>query len=226
MTCLALSSIFNFIFGFITCLSIVWLYWRRTVEDADIAGSSKIYLNVFFNNRKEVVENIVRRKIARNRIVLRAVAKRVAVNFVTDEKLLQKIGDDLCNTIPEKLRINGIESTTAKVYQQSAYLCVEVKIAVNLQTFLEATAGIIVSEKFRKLVEFVNVPIFKQFLEIVMSKVVIQRILNSLPITIKEKLEDKLVADVEIVALGSHEQGSFFLQTIQNLGVSVSNIES
>jgi hypothetical protein len=217
---------FYFVFGFFFALYIVIL-WRRRKSEFDyvppteteaICEHSRFYLNVFFLNRKEVLENIVRQKVSRSRPVIRALAKRLAVNLVSDEKLLERIGNDLKTSIPMRLALQGIIGTSNVVYQQSAFICVEVNItSVNLTKLLGLSDD---SEQARKLEDFfdwVNMPQFKSLLESVVVRIASSKVMKQLPQTVKEKLQTKLLAEIEVVTLTDSEQGPFLVQTMQTL---------
>lgn len=193
-----------------------------------ISSNSRFYLNIFFLNRKEVLENIVRKKVSKKRPVLRAFAKRLAVNLVSDQKLVEKVGADLKWSIPEKLELQGIRASSSIAYVQSAFICVEVNIlSVDIKKILSQNAGSNKSSSSFLDTLFTIFPSSKTFIETQLVKLVSGKVIKMIPQVVREKLQDKLIAEVEIIALTDNEQGPFLLQTIQNLrGVEDNSINN
>lgn len=232
---------FYFLFGFFICSSLNTLSKSRVENDSNSGAignlmrgnnelneanegpiqaqpSVRFYLNIFFLNRKEVLENIVRSKVSRKRRLIRALAKRAAVNLVSDEKLLEKIGQDLIQTIPFKLSLIGVRAEASIVYLQSAYICVEVDLmSVDIEKLIEVNANVETAMKAKSFFDYINIPTIKSLAETYLVKLISGKIMSNLPQTVIEKLQDKLVAEVDIVTLDDIEQGPFLIQTIQYL---------
>lgn len=231
-----LSSIFYFLYGYCVCLFVSILLDRKKYESRDageddtaVASHPRFYINIFLTNSKEVLENIVRKKVSRKRRVLRALAKRVAVNLISDESLTGKIAEDLISSIPMKLGLIGVRATASLAYQQSAYICIDIELpSVDIVKLIEVNAGPAAAEKLAKMLEYIGIPAVTNMIESFMIKLIYRKIMTNLPQTIQEKLEDKLVAEVDIITLSEEEQGPFLIQTIQQLKESklIANDES
>ncbi len=163
-------------------------------------SDSRFYLNIFFLNRKEVLENIVRARVPRHRKVIRALAKRLAVNLVSDQKLVERVGADLLASIPLRLDLIGVKATASISYLQSAYICVEVDlISVDLIKMIRNGAGSVKATKIAEFLDSFELPFLKSLLESLVLKLITRKIFRSLPQVVKEKLQDKLIAEVEII---------------------------
>jgi len=174
---------------------------------------------MFFLNKKEIVENIVRSRVSRRTPILRAVAKRLVNNLLSDEKLASRIGDDICKLIIVRLEKLGVKASTRLAYQQSAFLCIEIVVEdIDVMKFLQENISTQKAatnyEKIRKLLPY---DWFHQWLTSLLINKLCKKLLVQLPETIQEKLQFKLAAEVEIVGCSSNEQGPFLLDTIKLL---------
>lgn len=211
------------LFGIFLTLFAYILLFRAKKSDLYVESSTRIYLNIFLRNRKDVLENIVRRKVSKNRRFMRAIAKRLAVNLVTDSKMIEKVGNDLKASIPSRLELAGLRSTANIVYQQSAFICIEINLlSVDLIKSIENNGGKSKAQKLKSFFDAIPIPGALPFIEYLLALKAKGKIIKQLPITIKQKLQDKLVADVDIYALEDDEQGPFLIQTIQQLKASTS----
>jgi predicted RecB family endonuclease len=220
-----LTIIFYFLFGYVTCLFFSILNKKNKsvygTEETDypIYGHTpRFYVNIFLTNRKEVIENMVRKNVSRKRPVLRALAKRLAVNLVSDESLAAKVANDLIKTIPSKLSLIGARAVATIAYTQSAYICIEVEIpSVDIIKLIEVNSGSAAAAKLTGILAYIGLPVITNLVESLMARVVCKKVMTQLPQTIQEKLEDKLIAEVDIIALSEEEQGPFLINTIQQL---------
>ena len=214
------TAIFYFFFGLFTCLVVqILLKPKKSDEYMELMPQgSRFYLNIFFLNSKEVKENIVRSKVTKRRPILRALGKRLAVNLISDEKLMEKIGQDLISSIPPRLELLAIQASASVVYIKSAFICIEVDLlSIDLPKLIEENAGLEKSQKIVKLFEWLDIPYAQKTTEISLVKLLASKVKNALPNTIQQKLQDKLIAEVEIVVLEDDEQGAFLCQTIKQL---------
>ena len=211
----------SFIFGGLAVLFVMILMRKKRKEGKDydeaICEDSRFYLNIFFNNRKEIVENIVRSKVSRNKVLLRAVAKRFAVKLMT-EKLINKVANDLIVTIPKKLELQSIIATASIVHQHSSYLCIEVNIVgVDFLLSIARNGGQEKADKTRRFLESFGFPSIINFINTNLVRLAASKVIKALPTTIVSKLQDKLTADLDVICLNDREQGPFLCQTLQQL---------
>lgn len=213
-----------FFFCFGLCVAVYFMVLFRKKQDKgkpyteNIANAKRIYLNLFFLNRKEVVENIIRSKISKSKPVTRALAKRLAVQILTDERLMERIGIQLTKNIPERLDMMGIEAVAAVGYTQSAFLCIEVTLVkVDLARMVGAKGGPERIQKIQSLIDRFTTPsiveVINQFFLSFLSK----KLLTNLPSMIKEKLQFKMNAEIEVITCSEEHQGPFLIQTIHQL---------
>lgn len=215
-------NLFSFIFGVLVALFVMVLMRRRKSLEKDVdetvCEDSRFYLNIFFLNRKEIVENMVRSKVDRKKVLVRALAKRFAVKVVTDEKLISKVAQDLVVVIPTKLELQGIVSNASVVYQQGSFLCIEVNItAVDFLKITERQGSAEKADKIRQFLTSFGLPNLITFINTQLVRVAAKKVMTSLPSTIISKLQDKLTADLDVVCLNDAEQGPFLCQTLQSL---------
>jgi hypothetical protein len=123
-----LQATFYFFFGFVSAIYVVILLFKlfklfkhKPTND----GTAKFYLNMFFLDRKELLRNIVRSKIPRNRPLIRALSKRAAVTLLSSA-IVEKVAANLCGVVPETLGRMGISSSVKIIYTKAAFVCLEV----------------------------------------------------------------------------------------------------
>jgi hypothetical protein len=174
---------------------------------------------MFFLNKKEIVENIVRSRVSRRTPILRAIAKRLVNNLISDEKLVNRIGDDICKLILIRLEKLGVKAVTRLAYQQSAYLCIEIVVEdIDVMKFLQENISTQnAAKKYDKIRKLIPYDWFHQWVTSLLVQKLNKRLLVQLPDIIQEKLQFKLSAEVEIVSCSSNEQGPFLLDTIKLL---------
>lgn len=185
----------------------------------------KLFFNIFFMDRKEVIRNIVRSKVPRSRPLVRALSKRAAV-VVLENSIVQRVGENLCSGIIEKLTLLGLKVTPVICYTQYAYLCIEVNIEnFDFETFFVFKLG---EEKGKKIANFINnyikpiVP-FYEYLKKLLINILCTVLITKLPTSIKQKLFNSLAAEVEIIPCREEDQGVFLTSTIMNLNNSAKN---
>ena len=212
------ESISIFLFGFF-CSLYVSLLLSSSKDRDDEVNKSRIFLNMFFLNKKEIVENIVRSRVSRRTPILRAIAKRLVNNLISDEKLVNRIGDDMCKLILIRLEKLGVKAVTRLAYQQSAYLCIEIVVEdIDVMKFLQENISTQnAAKKYDKIRKLIPYDWFHQWVTSLLIQKLNKRLLVQLPDIIQEKLQFKLSAEVEIVSCSSNEQGPFLLDTIKLL---------
>ena len=213
------ESISIFLFGFFCSLYVSLLLSSSSKDRDDEVNKSRIFLNMFFLNKKEIVENIVRSRVSRRTPILRAIAKRLVNNLISDEKLVNRIGDDICKLILIRLEKLGVKAVTRLAYQQSAYLCIEIVVEdIDVMKFLQENISTQnAAKKYDKIRKLIPYDWFHQWVTSLLVQKLNKRLLVQLPDIIQEKLQFKLSAEVEIVSCSSNEQGPFLLDTIKLL---------
>jgi hypothetical protein len=177
----------------------------------------KIYLNIYFVDRKEVVRNIIRSKVPRSRPIIRALAKRAAVALL-EKGIVERVAQTLCQAVPERLDIMGVKTSVSIGYTQKAYACIEVTLlSLDLHKFLAFNAG---KEKAIAIMGFVDrfsIPAVNNWLQRFILEFMVGKLMTNLPATMKEKLYGKMTAEVEIIPCTEEEQGPYLVQTIAQL---------
>lgn len=223
------SFIFPFLLGVFSTLYFIITYTRgkeKNKEKSQDEPIFKFYINLFLVNTKDIVENIVRSKISRRTPILRAISKRIAVRLVKDEVLGKKIGVELCKELPNKFSKMGLNGTAWIVFQQSSYVCIEVKlISLSVKKFF-AYQGPQALQLYEKLDQFFYWTPFEQWLENLLATIIGNRLLGSIADTVIDKLFFKLSSEVEVVVCTEAEQGPFLLDTIQEIKKSTDKEES
>jgi hypothetical protein len=218
------SSIFYFIFGFATALYIVIL-WSKVFgnsksDDQTKSTAVKFYLNIFFLDRKELLRNIVRSKISRNLPLLRAAAKRAAVALLNNV-IVEKVAANLCKVIPENLGKMGIRCSVNIIFTKASFLCIEVAMTkVDIPTLIEFNAGETAGQKVRDILERASFPKLNEAINSFLLNFFEKKLMEKLPMQLKQKLQDKMYADLEIVACTEEDLGSFLAQTLYQLNIS------
>jgi hypothetical protein len=216
------SGLFYFSFG---CVFLAYLYilFSKKRESKETKTASKdssikrVYLNIFFQDRKECIRNIVRSKISKNRPVIRALAKRAAVALL-EKGIVERVANNLCEAIPGRIALLGVNGTATIAYTQSAYACIEVTLnSLDLYQFLKFNAGVDIADKFTGFLELYGLPAMTDALKSFILNFLAGKFLVALPATLKEKLYNKMSAEVEIIACAEEEQGPFIVQTIAHL---------
>lgn len=216
------SACFYFIFGasFALYAVILWSKVFGKGEDQNKSSAVKFYLNIFFLDRKELVRNIVRSKISRNMPLLRAAAKRAAVALLNNV-IVEKVAANLCQVIPENLGRMGIKCTVNIIFTKASYLCIEVAMTkVDIPKLIDFNAGETASNKIRDLIDRVSFPKLNEVINSFLLKFFEKKLMEKLPMQLKQKLQDKMYADLEIVACTEEDLGSFLAQTLYQLNIS------
>jgi hypothetical protein len=216
---LSFNNVFYFLFGVCSTLYFVVLFTSKNSKSKTGDGNDvrRFYVNLFFINRKEVVENLIRSKVPRTRPVIRALAKRLAVQLLHDG-IVEKIGSGLCTQIPERLGLIGVQSTVSIGYTRAAYICFDVAlIDVDLYKLIEVNAGEEKAQAISTLLD--KLSIFS--LDVLLKKIVLyllhKKLATQIPVQIRDKLEHKFSTDIELIVCSEEEQGTFLVQTIQQL---------
>jgi hypothetical protein len=77
------------------------------------AKTFKMYLNIFVHNKKEVVENQVKKKFEEKGrpAILGSMVGKLAGNMVSDDSIINKVSEKLSEEVPKKLRELGVTGT-------------------------------------------------------------------------------------------------------------------
>lgn len=216
------SGIFYFFFGVAVTLYSMVLYFKRQNKSTDVQKNSacRFYINIFFLDREEFVRNIVRSKVPKSRPFVRALAKRAAVVLLSGE-IVDRIGQNLCKTIPERLAVMGIRSNVTVGYTQAAFVCIEVNlISVDIQKFIWYNAGVDKSLQVKAFLDTVSFPSLDNFLNWALLAFLKGKLMKQLPVTLIDKLQDKMNAQIELVCCTEEEQGPFLVDTIQQIKIT------
>lgn len=213
-----LSGAFYFFFGCFSALYLVMLIYRKKENSNGKAKDAKrMYMNIFFQDPKECIRNIVRSKVSKNRPVIRALAKRAAVALL-ENGIVERVAGNLCEAVPARLGIMGVKATATIAYTQSAFACLEVTLVdVDLFQFLKFNAGQPLAEKIIGFLDTFGLPALINGFKAFILNFLVGKLLVQLPATMKEKLYTKMSAEVEIIACTEEEQGPFLVQTIAQL---------
>lgn len=218
-----MSSLFNYLFGvcsaFYFYVLLIGKNSKNKAGDANSTKMRKFYVNLFFINRKEVVENIVRSKVPKSRPVIRALAKRLAVRALHDG-IVEKIGAGLCKQIPERLALIGVKSQVTIGYTKSAFICFDITlIDVDLYKMIAVNAGREKADTLSAFLQKISVLSLDILIKAVVLKLLHKKLATQIPDQIRDKLEHKLNTDIELIVCSEEEQGTFLIQTIQQLRV-------
>jgi hypothetical protein len=214
---------FYFFFGvFFTWYIGILFRPKQTLSESEEIHATKFYLNIFLLNTKDVLQNIVRSKISRDKALIRAIAKRVIVNVLNEDFLSKRIGADVCTQLQVKLARKGIKATASIAYQQSAFVCLEVYISpVSFRHFLSKNAHLSGAlDKYSKLAALLEWTSFESTVDSIFSNYIGQRMLTEVPNLVTNKLQMKLAAKIELIVCKESEQGEFILNAIQELNQS------
>ena len=228
MTFAVTDSIFYITFGIFLTLFFQILSKK---EKKSQEKSKKLYINIFFFDRREVVRNIIRSKISRNRPFIRALAKRAAVALLANE-IVSRIGNDLASQIPQRFSFIGLNSKACIAYIQTGFLCIELTVeSIDLHRFVELNGSKEKADNFMSLLEKYSLPFLTQYFEKFLLNFLVNKISNQLPTNIKDKLMMKMNAEVEVLCCNEKEQGPVLLNVIQQLNaksttVTLANEES
>eukprot|EP01036_Dinobryon_divergens_P025300 gene25299-33829_t len=180
------------------------------------SANVRLYLNLYFVDRREFLKNIVRSKISKKRRILRAVAKRVVAGLL-EASIVEKVGTNMAKIVPEKLELMGLKATATVVYTKSSYICLEVVLHhLDLPTLVSNMSGSPEKgEGVRKILSIISFPRFDACMNRLLIQLLSFRILQQLPGQVQGKLLDKLNAEVEVIACNEEEQGPVLVSSIQ-----------
>eukprot|EP00600_Ochromonadales_sp_CCMP1393_P003012 CAMPEP_0174986318 /NCGR_PEP_ID=MMETSP0004_2-20121128/18871_1 /TAXON_ID=420556 /ORGANISM="Ochromonas sp., Strain CCMP1393" /LENGTH=191 /DNA_ID=CAMNT_0016239145 /DNA_START=167 /DNA_END=742 /DNA_ORIENTATION=- len=175
---------------------------------------------MFFLDRKELLRNIVRSKVPRNRPLIRALSKRAAVTLLS-KQIVEKVASNLCGVIPEVLGRMGIKADVNIIYTKAAFVCLEVSMTqVDIPQLILYNAGEEASLKIKALLEKISFPKLDDIINQFLLGFFVRKLMDRLPTMLKQKLQDKMYADVELVACSEEDLGPFLAQTIYQLNIS------
>lgn len=222
---------YYFCFGITLALYLFILFRKKDTPSAPpstpgiggIAPSSsssttkRIYLNLFFIDRTEFIHNIIRSKVPRSRPLVRALAKRAAVALLKDG-IVTKVSQGLCKSLQERMEVMGIKCTITLAYNQAAYAALEMSFqTIDLYQFFLYGAGEEQAKKITNILNRYSWPAITEYLKKFLLGIVIGKLMVQLPLTIKEKLYNKMNTAIEIVSCTEEDQGPFFVQTLCQL---------
>jgi hypothetical protein len=183
----------------------------------------KIYLNMYFLDRRETIRNIIRSKVPRNRPLIRALAKRAAVVFL-EKGFVERVAGGLSKAIPERMEMMGVKVLVTTAYAKSAYACIELTfVGLDFKQFLTFNAGKDKATTIMNFIDKYSLPAINSWAERTLLGFMASKIVVNLPITMKEKLYVKMNAEVEIIACLEEDQGPYLVQTIAQLNADASN---
>jgi len=215
------ASLFYFIFGFASALYVVILWSKMYGAKSDEPTNKipvKFYLNIFFLDRKELLRNMVRSKVSRNMPLLRAFSKRAAVALLNNV-IVEKVAANLCQVIPQNLGKMGIRCTVTVIYTKGSFLCIEVAMnKVDIPALVEFGAGETAGQKVKDMIERLSFPRLNELINYLMLTYMFKRkLMDKLPTQLKQKLQDKMYADLEIFSCTEEELGPQLAQTLLSL---------
>lgn len=235
LRCLSCTSLFYFFYGISAALYLTILFTskKKTVLAGPLkpfgASSSapvpnkeqvpikRIYMNIFFLDRKELIRNIIRSKVPKNMKLIRALAKRAAIALL-ENGIVERVGKSLCQVVPERLAPLGVVSTCSVAYTQQAFICLEISLfGLSLQKMLATNAG---PEKAENIMGFLNryaLPAVTDWAARFMLLLIADKLMTGLPMQMKDKMYNKMNAELEIITCTEEEQGPFLVQTIHQL---------
>lgn len=228
------SSLFYFFFG--TSAALYFLILFTSKKKSVFAGPVKpyvpsvlapkeqgpqpfkrLYLNVYFLDRKEMIYNIIRSKVPRSRPLIRAMAKRAAVALL-ESGIVEKVGQVLCQTVPDKLAPMGVTNTCSIAYTKKAFLCLELcLISMNVQKTIAYGSSEERAATIKQFLDRYSLPAINDYISKMFLGLVADRLVTLLPAQVKEKMFNKMGAELEIIICSEEEQGPFILQTIQQM---------
>lgn len=185
-----------------------------------VVTPAKFYLNIFFLDRRELVRNIIRSKVSRNRPVIRALAKRAAVALLKDG-ISEKVGSVLCEMLPNNVRPMGIESNASVVYRHKSYLCLEVKLTnVDIPTLAAFNGGATAGDAARNIMRRFSCPMLDAFAASWLLQIFRTKLIAKMGPEVKFKLFAKMNAEVEAIACSEEELGPLLISIIHQLDIS------
>lgn len=185
----------------------------------------RLYLNIFFLDRTEFIHNIVRSKVSKNRRFIRALAKRAAVALLK-ENIVEKVASGLCKPLTERLEVMGVKCSANIVYAEAAFACIEITFYnVDFYEFFKFNAGVPQAEKISMILDKFSLPAINDFLKKMMVNFLYGKFMVNLPNTLKEKLWNKMSAELEVIPCNEEEQSNFLIQTITQLHADGSKAE-
>lgn len=216
----SLANIFYFCYGILISIYFYILFSPKREKSKNLSKESyvkKLYLNIYFMDRKEIIRNIIRSKVPKNRPVIRALAKRAAVALL-EKGFVERVATGLCNAIPERMDLMGIKVNVNLSYTEQAYACVELTLlGLDLHKFFSFNAGKDKALGIKRIMDTYSIPAINNWIERSLLEFMSGKLISSLPATMKEKLFVKMNAEVEIIACTEEEQGPYLVQTIAQL---------
>lgn len=216
----SLDHLFYFWYGIFISIYFYILFFTKREKSKNLTREvyvKKLYLNIYFMDRKEIIRNIIRSKVPKNRPVIRALAKRAAVALL-EKGFVERVASGLCKAIPERLELLGIKANVNLCYTQQAYACVELTlVGLDLNRFLSFNAGKDKAAVIKRLLDTYSFPAVNGWIERSLLEFMSGKLITSLPSTMKEKLFVKMNAEIEIIACTEEEQGPYLVQTIAQL---------
>jgi hypothetical protein len=91
---------------------------------------------------------------------------------------------------------------------------------VDIPTLIEFNAGETAGQKVRDVLERASFPKLNEVINTFLLNFFEKKLMEKLPMQLKQKLQDKMYADLEIVACTEEDLGSFLAQTLYQLNIS------
>lgn len=177
----------------------------------------RLYLNVFFLDRTEVIHTIIRSKVSKSRPLIRALAKRAAV-VLLKKSIVEKVAAGLTKPLVERLEAMGVKCAVNVAYAEASFACLEISFYnLDFHQFFVFNAGLQQADKITGLLDRFSLPAINEVLKKWMINFLYGKFMVQLPLTLKEKLYTKMNAEMEIIPCTEEEQSPFFIQTINQL---------
>lgn len=147
-----------------------------------------------------------------------ALAKRLVVPLLGDA-IVDKIGHSMVKAIPERLEMLGLKASVSIVYTKSSYISLEVNLhSVDLTTLVaNMTGSLEKAEGIRNILGMISFPRLDGFINKFLLQLMCGKMMQQLPVQMQSKLQDKLSAEVVIIACSEEEQGPLLISTMQEL---------
>lgn len=212
-------EIFYFCFGFVAAIYFYILFFKEKVDYKDSAEKQtvRLYLNIYFLDRVQVVKNIANSKVPSNRPVIRALAKRVLVRALKDG-IVKKVAGNLSQALPGKLALAGIECNSCVIITKPSFACIEIQLLrINFDQFFANKMGVAKSQKIAKIFRVLTLfPSIEGFLNNFLLNFVGGKFTEALPEQIKEKLYNSAMgAEVEAVCCLEKDLGPLLISMIE-----------
>jgi hypothetical protein len=109
---------------------------------------SVLYINIVVHDASRAIGNKIRTKVDGSRLpnrvknVVAAAATGVAGTVVTPAVIAKKMGQKLCQKMPEKMLVRGITTFVEEIFREGPYVVFELQVQhVNISTLTQSKLG-------------------------------------------------------------------------------------